>query len=80
MKFFEGVEQVSEIINSQHSCVISVGGIHGSLGVSESGEMEVRQQVNINLGSDHRVIDGAVAAGFLHTLRGFLESPNSLML
>eukprot|EP00887_Chlorella_sp_A99_P002152 scaffold21.g2152.t1 len=36
--------------------------------------------LNISLGADHRVVDGATLAGFARAFRGFVESPGSLLL
>jgi pyruvate dehydrogenase E2 component (dihydrolipoamide acetyltransferase) len=32
------------------------------------------------LSSDHRVIDGAMAAEYMQTLKGFIENPATLMV
>ena len=36
--------------------------------------------MRVSLSSDHRAIDGAVAARFLQSLKGFLENPASMLL
>ena len=37
-------------------------------------------RLNATLSNDHRVIDGAMAAQFLGTLREFLENPATLLV
>jgi len=36
--------------------------------------------MRVSLSSDHRAIDGSVAALFLKALKGFLENPASMLL
>ena len=43
-------------------------------------ELAVGQRMRVTLSSDHRVIDGALAAQFLAELRRLLENPVSLFL
>jgi len=38
----------------------------------------LRRNVTLTLSADHRVIDGAVAARFLGSLKALLQSPGSL--
>jgi pyruvate dehydrogenase E2 component (dihydrolipoamide acetyltransferase) len=39
------------------------------------GEPVVRKRVRVTMSCDHRVIDGAVGAKFLQTLRRLVENP-----
>ena len=39
------------------------------------GEITKRSMMFLSLTFDHRVIDGAPAAAFLHTVKGHLEDP-----
>ena len=43
--------------------------------VVSNGEIVVRRVMTATLSSDHRVVDGAGAAGFLGTLKGLIEAP-----
>ena len=36
--------------------------------------------MRVSLSADHRAIDGAIAAQFLKSLKGFLENPASMLL
>jgi pyruvate dehydrogenase E2 component (dihydrolipoamide acetyltransferase) len=38
------------------------------------------QRMNVTLSSDHRVVDGALAAQFLAEVRRLLENPVSLLI
>jgi 2-oxoisovalerate dehydrogenase E2 component (dihydrolipoyl transacylase) len=44
------------------------------------GAMVARQLMNLSSSFDHRVVDGALAAGFVQCLRGFLEHPATLFI
>ena len=46
----------------------------------EDDALGVGQRMNVTLSSDHRVIDGALAAQFLAEVRRLLENPVSLLL
>ena len=43
------------------------------------GEPVVRSRVRVTMSCDHRVIDGAVGAKFLQTLRRLIENPLMLV-
>jgi len=45
--------------------------------VVRDGEVVVRQVMTATLSSDHRVVDGVGAAGFLATLRDLIEGPEA---
>jgi pyruvate dehydrogenase E2 component (dihydrolipoamide acetyltransferase) len=43
--------------------------------VVESGEMVVRPRMRVTMSCDHRVVDGAMGAKFLQTVRELIEDP-----
>jgi 2-oxoisovalerate dehydrogenase E2 component (dihydrolipoyl transacylase) len=45
-----------------------------------NGGMVARKLMNLSSSFDHRVIDGMVAAEFIQTVRGYLESPATLFV
>jgi 2-oxoisovalerate dehydrogenase E2 component (dihydrolipoyl transacylase) len=45
-----------------------------------NGAMVARKTMNLSSSFDHRVIDGMVAAGFIQTIRGYLECPATLFV
>jgi len=73
-----GVKQFDAIINPPQGAILAVGGGEPRA-VVENGELAVATVMTLSLSSDHRVIDGAVAAQFLQLLKQFIENP-SLML
>jgi 2-oxoisovalerate dehydrogenase E2 component (dihydrolipoyl transacylase) len=48
--------------------------------VVRNGGMVARKMMNLSSSFDHRVIDGMVAAEFVQTIRGYLESPATLFV
>lgn len=74
-----GIEEFTAIINPPNACILAVGAIR-DVPVVENGTVVPGKRMKVTLSSDHRVVDGAVAAQFLNTLRGFLENPARMLL
>ena len=68
-----GVETFTPIINSPETAILGVGGIVDKPVVT-GGKIEVRPLMNVTLSFDHRVLNGAPAARFLHRLKRILET------
>jgi pyruvate dehydrogenase E2 component (dihydrolipoamide acetyltransferase) len=68
------VEEFTAIINPPEAAILAVGGTVKEPAVVD-GEIVPRYRMRYTLSSDHRVIDGALAARFLKTLTGLIESP-----
>ena len=69
-----GVEQFTAIINPPESAILAVGAtIREPAVVGDT--LEPRYRLRYTLSSDHRVIDGALAARFLKTLTNLIEHP-----
>ena len=73
-----GIEEFAAIINPPESGILAVGAILDKPVVINK-EIVVRPVMKITLSYDHRVIDGAKAAGFMKTLKEFLENPSSVI-
>ncbi|MCL2582133.1 MAG: 2-oxo acid dehydrogenase subunit E2 [Streptosporangiales bacterium] len=69
-----GVEDFTAIINPPEAAILAVGGTAKEPAVV-GDEIVPRYKMRYTLSSDHRVIDGALAARFLKTLTGLIESP-----
>jgi pyruvate dehydrogenase E2 component (dihydrolipoamide acetyltransferase) len=69
-----GVEEFTAVINPPEAAILAVGGTVKEPAVVD-GEIAPRYKMRYTLSSDHRVIDGALAAKFLQTLTGLIESP-----
>jgi pyruvate dehydrogenase E2 component (dihydrolipoamide acetyltransferase) len=73
-----GIDQFTAIINPPEAAILAVGATE-TKPVWENGQFVPRQRMRVTLSCDHRVIDGAVGAKFLHTLRSLLESPMMML-
>lgn len=73
-----GIDSFDAIVNPPQAAIISVGGIIEKA-VVKNGEIVPGMRMNIGMSCDHRVVDGAVAAGYLNEIKKLLEQP-SLML
>jgi len=62
------------ILNPPQSGILSIGKTTEQLFLKE-GQAASRKTVRFGLGVDHRIIDGAMAAAFLQTLKKKLEHP-----
>ncbi len=67
-----GVDLFTAIINPPDSAILAIGRIKDKPVVINGG-IQIRPMMNMTLSSDHRVIDGAVAAQFLGRVRDILE-------
>ncbi|MEM7109179.1 MAG: pyruvate dehydrogenase complex dihydrolipoamide acetyltransferase [Bacteroidota bacterium] len=74
-----GVEEFTAIINPPDACILAVGGIKQTAVVKE-GTLVPGNVMKVTLSSDHRVVDGALAAAFLKTLKGLLEDPVRILI
>jgi pyruvate dehydrogenase E2 component (dihydrolipoamide acetyltransferase) len=73
-----GVTDFTAIINGRHAAILAVGAVRTEP-VVRDGEIVPGQRMRITLVSDHRVVYGADAAGFIAALRGRLEQPLLMM-
>jgi pyruvate dehydrogenase E2 component (dihydrolipoamide acetyltransferase) len=73
------VTEFTAIINPPESAILAVGAVK-KVPVVKGDQLAVGQRMRVTLSSDHRVIDGALAAQFLAELRRLLENPVSLFI
>jgi pyruvate dehydrogenase E2 component (dihydrolipoamide acetyltransferase) len=73
-----GIESFTAIINPPESAILAVGKIVERQVAGEDG-LALKAMMNLTLSADHRVIDGAAAAGFLAELKATLENPYLLL-
>jgi len=74
-----GVDQFDAIINLPQAAILAVAAGVKKPVVRGDG-LVAATVMRVSLSSDHRAIDGAVAAQFLQSLKGFLENPASMLL
>ena len=73
------VESFTAVINPPESAILAIGSITPTPAVVDS-QVVVRNRMKVTLSSDHRAIDGALAARFLQEVKRLLEEPFGLML
>ena len=73
------VTEFTAIINPPESCILAVGAVRKQP-VVKNDQLTVGHRMKLTLSSDHRVVDGALAAQFLAEVRRLLENPVSLLL
>jgi pyruvate dehydrogenase E2 component (dihydrolipoamide acetyltransferase) len=73
------VTEFTAIINPPESCILAVGAVR-KVPVVKGDALAAGHRMKVTLSSDHRVVDGALAARFLAEVRRLLENPVGLLL
>jgi pyruvate dehydrogenase E2 component (dihydrolipoamide acetyltransferase) len=73
------VSEFTAIINPPESAILAVGAVQ-RVPVVSGDLIRPGHRMKVTLSSDHRVVDGALAAQFLAEVRRLLESPISLFV
>jgi pyruvate dehydrogenase E2 component (dihydrolipoamide acetyltransferase) len=73
-----GIDQFTAIINPPEAGILAIGGIEQKPVVID-GQIVPRRRMRVTMSCDHRVIDGALGAKFLQTLRRLIENPLMLV-
>lgn len=74
-----GIAEFSAIINPPQSAILAVGAGE-KRAVVKNNALTIATMMTVTLSCDHRVVDGALGAQFVATLKGLIEEPLSLML
>jgi pyruvate dehydrogenase E2 component (dihydrolipoamide acetyltransferase) len=69
-----GVHNFSAIVNPPQACILAVSAAEKVVIPSDNG-FKVSNMMNVTLSSDHRVVDGAVAAQWGQEFRKYIENP-----
>mgnify|MGYP000853819782 FL=1 len=75
-----GVTSFDAIINPPQAAILAVSAGVRRLVVDDEDQVDVHTIMEVSLASDHRVIDGALAARFVAELRSILESPAQMLV
>ena len=75
-----GVTEFTAIINPPESAILAVGSVQKAPVVGADDAVRAGHRMKVTLSSDHRVVDGAMAAQFLAEVRRLLENPVSLFV
>lgn len=73
-----GVNRFAAVINEPEAAILAVGNVV-SKPVIKNGNIVPGKTLSVCLSCDHRVVDGAVGAGWLEVFRNFLEHPLRLL-
>ena len=73
-----GIDQFTAIINPPEVGILAIGALEEKPVVID-GEIRSRKRMRVTMSCDHRVVDGALGAKFLQTLRRLIENPLMLV-
>ncbi|SJL05784.1 related to dihydrolipoamide acetyltransferase component of pyruvate dehydrogenase complex, mitochondrial precursor [Armillaria ostoyae] len=76
------VSHFTAIINPPQSCILAVGSTQATIvpAPEEERGFKTAQIMKVTLSSDHRTVDGAIAARWMSAFKGYLENPLTFML
>ena len=73
-----GVKQFQAIINPPQASILAVGaGVEQP--VARNGKIETATVMSATLSVDHRAVDGALGAQLLQAIKGYIETPLSML-
>ena len=70
-----GIEEFTAIINPPGSAILALGNTQKTPVFDDNDNMSVVPKMKMTLSCDHRVVDGAAGARFLHDLQRLMEDP-----
>jgi len=73
-----GIDLFAPIINPPESCILGVGRVAKKPVIINDG-ITIRLMMTLTCVFDHRIMDGAVAARFLQSLKENLEQPEKIL-
>jgi pyruvate dehydrogenase E2 component (dihydrolipoamide acetyltransferase) len=74
-----GVKSFSAIVNTPHSTIIAIGAGEERV-VVKKGEMKVANVMTVTLSTDHRTVDGALAAELIGAFKRYIENPMGMLV
>jgi pyruvate dehydrogenase E2 component (dihydrolipoamide acetyltransferase) len=75
-----GTEEFAAIINPPQSSIVAVGAVRLEPVVTRKGKVRPRSVIRVTVSVDHRPIDGATAAHWMHAFLEALEQPIRLLV
>ncbi|MGB8632915.1 MAG: dihydrolipoamide acetyltransferase family protein [Xanthobacteraceae bacterium] len=75
-----GVREFSAIINPPHATILAVGAARRQAVEKQDGSVAFASVLSVTLSCDHRVVDGALGAELLTTVKTFMESPVRMLV
>ena len=74
-----GIEEFTAIINPPNAAILAIGAAESRAVVIDK-QIVIRDRMKVTMSCDHRVVDGAIGAEFLKTLRQYIEQPLRLFM
>jgi pyruvate dehydrogenase E2 component (dihydrolipoamide acetyltransferase) len=75
-----GVREFSAIINPPHATILAVGATRRQAIERDDGAIGFASVLSLTLSCDHRVVDGALGAELLATIKRLIESPIAMLV
>ncbi len=75
-----GVREFSAIINPPHATILAVGAARRQAVEKDDGGVAFASFMTVTLACDHRVLDGALGAELLATIKAFMELPVTMLV
>ena len=78
-----GVEHFTAIINPPNAAILAVGAAMKKPVIDTVGGQDtivIGHEMQMTMSSDHRIVDGAMAAAYLATVKQYLEKPATLLV
>ena len=74
------IEEFTAIINPPNAAILAIGAAEARAVVDANRQIVVRDRMKVTMSCDHRIVDGALGAEFLKTLRQYVEQPLRLVM
>uniref|UniRef100_A0A1J3FJW5 Acetyltransferase component of pyruvate dehydrogenase complex n=1 Tax=Noccaea caerulescens TaxID=107243 RepID=A0A1J3FJW5_NOCCA len=76
-----GIKQFCAVINPPQAAILAIGSSEKRVvpGIGPD-QFNVASYMSVTLSCDHRVIDGAIGAEWLKAFKGYIETPESMLL
>ena len=74
-----GITNFSAVINPPMACILAIGATEERV-IANHGKIEIAQMMTVTISTDHRAVDGALAAQFMHVFKKIIENPSHLLL
>lgn len=74
-----GIDQFNAILQPPEAAILAVGRL-ADRAVVRDGQIVIRPIMTLTLSIDHRVLDGAIGARFLQSLKNYIENPVSVIV
>ena len=74
-----GVKDFAAVINPPHASILAIGAGE-KRPVVKNDELAIATMMSVTLSTDHRCVDGALAAEVLAAFKGYIENPMSMLV